>query len=92
MTGHELRIERVKRDLKQIALATTTGIPRERLSRFENGWEALHPEELQRIREVLDQIPERGGTTPSDPAAVVNFTGDAEPQCLQVLSPRQEEP
>ncbi len=62
MTGRELKVQRVTLDLKQIELAVRTGIPRERLSRFENSWQSLHPVELERIREVLDQI--RAGRHP----------------------------
>ncbi len=91
MTGHQLRLERVKRDLKQIELATRTGIPREKLSRFENGWQRLKPEELQRIRDVLAQTPERGSTAPGYPAPERSFTSDAEPHRLQALSTQEEE-
>ena len=56
MTGHELKVERIKICLKQIELAARSGIARERLSRFENGWQSLQPDELRRICEVLDQM------------------------------------
>lgn len=91
MTGHQLKVERVKRDLKQIVLATRTGIPREKLSRFENGWETLHPEDLQRIREVLDQTPVRVENAPVNPAPAAHFAGDTDPRPLQALSPKEDE-
>ena len=56
MTGRDLKLERVRIDLKQIELAVRTGIPRERLSRFENGWQNLLPDELRRVSDVLDSI------------------------------------
>jgi transcriptional regulator with XRE-family HTH domain len=81
MTGHELKVERVTLRLKQIDLAARTGIPRERLSRFENGWQSLRPDELRRIREVLDRLhatrPREAGTTgAADPAQTVYATED----------------
>jgi transcriptional regulator with XRE-family HTH domain len=90
MTGHQLRVERVQKNLKQIELAQRTGIPRERLSRFENGWQRLHPEEIRRIRDVLDTFPERIPSTPASPTPTMN-PDSTEPPRLQALSPSEDE-
>jgi predicted transcriptional regulator len=51
----DLRNRRRLADLNQFQLARLTGIPRTRLSLAENGDIDLRPEELSKIKEVLQE-------------------------------------
>jgi transcriptional regulator with XRE-family HTH domain len=53
MTGIELKIERIRCGLKQLALAQEIGIHPTRLSKIENGWETPTQEEIKAIRRAL---------------------------------------
>lgn len=53
MTGLELKIERIRRGIKQFELSLQTGIRAPRLSVIENGRETPKPEELEAICRAL---------------------------------------
>lgn len=51
--GLNLKIERMRKRIKQIDLSEKTGIPQSRLSFIENGRSAARPDELQKIKQAL---------------------------------------
>lgn len=54
-TGVELRQLRDMARLSQFQLSIRTGIPRDRLSRFECGYSKPTPGELQKLETAIDQ-------------------------------------
>jgi transcriptional regulator with XRE-family HTH domain len=52
--GTNLRIERLKKKMKQVELAKVTGIHRSRLSMIEHTWVEPKPEEVERIKAAID--------------------------------------
>jgi transcriptional regulator with XRE-family HTH domain len=50
----EIKLERLRRGLRQLELAQLTGISRCRLSEIECGWIAPRADELERIARALD--------------------------------------
>ena len=51
----DLKLKRLKKEMKQIELAKLTGIDRSRLNQIENGWLDAKLEEIEIIKKVLKE-------------------------------------
>jgi len=53
MTGLRLKLARIERGIKQLELSRLAGINPTRLSKIENGWVEMRPDELSAIQHAL---------------------------------------
>ena len=56
MNGLDLKIERVRRGLKQYRVAAALDIPQSRLSQWENGKQPMTPEQERSAFEALHRL------------------------------------
>jgi transcriptional regulator with XRE-family HTH domain len=60
-----LKLARIERGMKQLELSRLSGINPTRLSKIENGWVEVRPEELSALQQVLglDKFQNEQGAT-----------------------------
>lgn len=59
-TGIEIRIARIRKNMKQSEVSAATGIPQCVISRIENGAAKDYPEKAERLKEYLGAGEESG--------------------------------